>query len=35
MEHISLQLSLYETFAPEGAKRIWDLFEFIYTPKHG
>jgi len=27
--------SLYETFAPEEAKRIWDRFEFIYTPKHG
>jgi hypothetical protein len=27
--------SLYETFLPEEAKRIWDRFEFIYTPKHG
>lgn len=27
--------SLYETFKPEEAKRIWDRFEFIYTPKHG
>jgi len=27
--------SLYETFMPEEAKRIWDRFEFIYTPKHG
>jgi len=27
--------SLYETFRPEEAKRIWDKFEFIYTPKHG
>lgn len=27
--------ALYETFAPEEAKRIWDRFEFIYTPKHG
>lgn len=27
--------SLYETFAPEEAKRIWDRFEFIYIPKHG
>lgn len=27
--------SLYETFAPEEAKRIWDRFEFVYTPKHG
>ena len=27
--------SLYEAFPPEEAKRIWDRFEFIYTPKHG
>lgn len=27
--------ALYETFKPEEAKRIWDRFEFIYTPKHG
>ena len=27
--------ALYETFAPDEAKRIWDRFEFIYTPKHG
>jgi len=27
--------ALYEAFAPEEAKRIWDKFEFIYTPKHG
>jgi hypothetical protein len=27
--------ALYETFAPREAKRIWDRFEFIYTPKHG
>jgi hypothetical protein len=27
--------SLYETFPPEKAKRLWDRFEFIYTPKHG
>lgn len=27
--------SLYETFEPKEAKRIWDKFEFIYTPKHG
>lgn len=27
--------SLYEVFAPEKAKRIWDRFEFVYTPKHG
>jgi DDE superfamily endonuclease len=27
--------ALYEAFAPAEAKRIWDRFEFIYTPKHG
>jgi transposase len=27
--------SLYETFSPDEAKRIWDRFEFLYTPKHG
>lgn len=27
--------SLYEAFPPHEAKRIWDRFEFIYTPKHG
>ncbi len=27
--------ALYETFTPVEAKRIWDRFEFIYTPKHG
>ena len=27
--------ALYETFLPEEVKRIWDRFEFIYTPKHG
>jgi len=27
--------SLYETFTPSEAKRIWDKFEFVYTPKHG
>jgi len=27
--------ALYETFPPEEAKRIWDRFQFIYTPKHG
>lgn len=26
--------SLYETFTPEEAKRIWDRFEFVFTPKH-
>ena len=27
--------ALYEVFKPEEAKRIWDRFDFIYTPKHG
>ena len=27
--------AFYETFNPGEAKRIWDRFEFIYTPKHG
>lgn len=27
--------SLYEAFPPERAKRLWDRFEFIYTPRHG
>ncbi len=27
--------ALYEAFKPKEAKRIWDRFEFIYTPKHG
>lgn len=27
--------SFYEAFAPKEAKRLWDRFEFIYTPKHG
>jgi len=27
--------AFYETFQPEEAKRLWDRFEFIYTPKHG
>lgn len=27
--------SLYEVFEPEEAKRIWDRFEFVFTPKHG
>lgn len=27
--------ALYERFEPIEAKRIWDRFEFIYTPKHG
>ena len=27
--------SLYETFLPSEAKKLWDKFEFVYTPKHG
>jgi len=27
--------ALYETFEPKEAKRIWDKFEFVFTPKHG
>ena len=27
--------ALYEAFPPEEAKRIWDRFEFIFTPRHG
>lgn len=27
--------SLYEVYEPKEAKRIWDRFDFIYTPKHG
>lgn len=27
--------ALYETLEPKEAKRIWDRFEFVYTPKHG
>ena len=27
--------SLYDVFAPEKAKAIWDRFEFMYTPKYG
>lgn len=27
--------ALYETYSPKEAKRIWDRFEFVYTPKHG
>jgi hypothetical protein len=28
-------VSLYESFAPEKAKALWDRFEFVYTPRHG
>lgn len=27
--------SFYEAFAPKEAKKLWDRFEFIFTPKHG
>jgi hypothetical protein len=27
--------AFYETFDPEEAKRLWDRFDFVYTPKHG
>ena len=27
--------SFYETFDPEEAKKLWERFEFIFTPKHG
>ena len=27
--------SFYEAFAPEEAKKLFDRFEFVYTPKHG
>ena len=27
--------ALYEVFEAKEAKRIWDRFEFVYTPKHG
>jgi hypothetical protein len=27
--------ALYEVFKPKEAKRIWDRYQFIYTPKHG
>lgn len=27
--------ALYEAFQPEKAKKLWDRFEFVYTPKHG
>jgi hypothetical protein len=27
--------SFYEKFPPEKAKALWDMFEFVHTPKHG
>jgi hypothetical protein len=29
------QSSLYEAFEPEEAQRLWNKFDFTYTPKHG
>ncbi|MYH72986.1 MAG: hypothetical protein F4153_10510 [Acidimicrobiia bacterium] len=26
---------MYEVYAPQQAKALWDRFEFVYTPKHG
>lgn len=33
--NIHVASAFYETFSPREAKRLWDRFEFIYTPKHG
>lgn len=27
--------AFYEAFEPEAAKKLWDRFEFVFTPKHG
>lgn len=27
--------AFYETFEPKEAKKLWDRFEFVFTPKHG
>jgi len=27
--------AFYEAFEPSEAKRLWDRFEFVFTPKHG
>ena len=27
--------AFYETFKPKEAKKLWDRFEFVFTPKHG
>lgn len=27
--------AFYETFVPQEAKRLWNRFEFIFTPKQG
>jgi len=33
--HTHSPSSFYEAFEPQEAKRLWDRFEFIFTPKHG
>ena len=33
--NIHVASAFYETFEPAEAKRLWDRFEFVYTPKHG
>jgi hypothetical protein len=37
MDNFKTQVAFafYEKFEPGEAKRLWDRFEFIYTPKHG
>jgi len=37
MDHLATHKAsaLYEAYHPKEAKRIWDRFEFVYTPKHG
>jgi DDE superfamily endonuclease len=37
MDNLNTHLpsAFYETFLPDEAKRLWDRFEFVYTPKHG
>ena len=27
--------AFYETFQPEEARKLWDRFNFVFTPKHG
>jgi len=27
--------AFYEAFSPDEAKKLWDRFEFVFTPKHG
>ena len=33
--HTHSPSSFYEAFEPQEAKRLWDRFEFVFTPKHG